>query len=150
MSKAAKMHRQQLAEACVNALYQRDIAAQKMGIEVLSAAPGQASLVMGVSADMLNGHAICHGGFIFSLADTAFAYACNSHNKNTLAAGARIEYLAPARQDDILTATAKQRSQGGRTGIYDVCVCDAQGRTLALFRGNAYQIQGSVIRESDA
>ena len=149
MSEASKMTKQQLAEACVDILYKRDMAAQEMGIEVLSAAPGQASLAMGVRANMLNGHAICHGGFIFLLADTAFAYACNSHNNNTLAAGARIEYLAPARQGEVLAAVAEELSRGGRTGVYDVRVSNAQDKTLALFRGNAYRVQGCVIGEQD-
>ena len=139
------MNEQQLAKACAETLYQRDVAAQELGISILGAEPGRARLSMPVRANMLNGHAICHGGFIFSLADTAFAYACNSQNHNTVAAGARIEYLAPARLDDVLIASAEEISQRGRTGVYDVCVSNEQGETLALFRGNSHRVQGSVL-----
>ena len=83
---------QQLAEACINNLYQRDITAQSLGIEILQVAPGRAQLSMRVRVDMLNGHQICHGGFSFTLADTAFAYACNSFNQNNVGVGAQIQY----------------------------------------------------------
>ena len=97
---------QQLAEACISELYRRDVAAQEMGIEVKESQPHRAVLTMKVRRDMLNGHSICHGGFIFALADTAFAYACNSANQSTVGQGAAIEYLAPGRLDDTLVATA--------------------------------------------
>lgn len=136
---------QQLAEACAAAMYERDEAARAMGIAIREMAPGRARLTMTVRPDMVNGHAICHGGFIFALADTAFAYACNSHNGNTVAAGARIDFLAPARLGDTLVASASEVSLRGKNGVYDVAVCDDGGAQIALFRGNSFRIQGSVL-----
>ena len=115
-------------------------------MERLSVAPGQATLRMVVRSDMVNGHHICHGGLIFSLADTAFAYACNSYNKNTVASACHIDFLAPGMENDTLDAEAVERSQSGRTGVYDVTVKSRQtGKTIALFRGKSYRINGEVI-----
>jgi acyl-CoA thioesterase len=94
---------------------------------------------------MLNGHDICHGGFIFTLADSAFAYACNSYNQNTVASACHIDFLAPAKQGDTLQAEAVERSLSGRTGVYDVTVRTHTGTTIALFRGKSYRIRGEVI-----
>ncbi len=137
------MDEQQLAEACAAALYERDVAARSLDIRVDEVGPGHATLSMQVRADMVNGHAICHGGYIFTLADTAFAYACNSHNHNTVAAGARIDFLAPARLGDRLVASASETSLRGKSGVYDVVV-SREGVQLALFRGNSLRIEGSV------
>jgi len=134
---------QQLAEACAAALYERDVAARALDIRVDEVGPGHATLSMEVRADMVNGHAICHGGYIFTLADTAFAYACNSHNHNTVAAGARIDFLAPARLGERLVASASETSLRGKSGVYDVVV-SRDGVRLALFRGNSRRIEGSV------
>jgi len=134
---------QQLAEACAAALYERDVAARALDIRVDEVGPGHATLSMEVRADMVNGHAICHGGYIFTLADTAFAYACNSHNHNTVAAGARIDFLAPARLGERLVASASETSLRGKSGVYDVVV-SRDGVQLALFRGNSRRIEGSV------
>ena len=139
------MNSQELAQACAEAMYARDTAAREMGIVIDEVGPGYARLSMTVSAQMTNGHAICHGGYIFSLADTAFAYACNSANHNTVASGARIEFLAPAKEADRLVATAREVIQRGRKGIYDVTVTSEPGETLALFRGNSHRINGSVL-----
>jgi acyl-CoA thioesterase len=100
---------------------------------------------MPVREDMLNGHATCHGGQVFTLADTAFAYACNACNRATVALACQISYIAPARQGDVLTATAREQSRTGRTGIYDVEVRRADGTMVALFRGNAYETRGVVV-----
>ena len=100
---------------------------------------------MTVRADMLNGHAICHGGFIFTLADSAFAFACNSYNLTTVASGCTIDFLAPAREGDVLTAVAHERSVSGRTGVYDIEVTNQHGETIALFRGKSYRIKGHVV-----
>jgi len=100
---------------------------------------------MPVSASMLNGHAICHGGFIFTLADSAFAYACNSYNLSTVASGCAIDFLAPAREGDVLTAVGHERSASGRTGVYDIEVTNQRGEKIALFRGKSYRIKGHVI-----
>ena len=136
---------QELATAASDAMWQRDATAQALGMERLSVTPGQATLRMLVRPDMVNGHHICHGGMIFSLADTAFAYACNSYNKNTVASGCNIDFLAPAKEGDVLHAEAVERSQAGRTGVYDITVRTQAGKVVALFRGKSYRIQGEVI-----
>ncbi|MDO9159180.1 MAG: hydroxyphenylacetyl-CoA thioesterase PaaI, partial [Burkholderiaceae bacterium] len=104
-----------------------------------------ATLSMAVRADMVNGHHICHGGFMFTLADSTFAYACNSHNRNTVASACAIDFLAPAREGDVLEAEAIERSRAGRTGVYDITVRIRGGKTVALFRGKSYRIEGEVI-----
>jgi len=135
----------ELARACADAMYARDTAARELGIVLDEVDPGYARLSMTVRDAMTNGHAICHGGYIFSLADTAFAYACNSGNFNTVASGARIEFLAPARTGDRLSAEAREVMLRGNKGIYDVVVSNTEGETLALFRGNSHRIKGSVL-----
>jgi acyl-CoA thioesterase len=94
---------------------------------------------------MINGHGTCHGGFTFALADTAFAYACNACNRATVALACQITYTAPARPGDELTAIAREIARSGRTGVYDVEVCRADGTRVALFRGNAYETRGEVV-----
>jgi len=106
--------------------------------------PGYARMTMTVRADMLNGHATCHGGYIFMLADSAFAFACNSHNLSTVGAGCTIDYLAPGRAGDVLVAEATEQALQGKTGVYDVTVKTADGRTIALFRGKSHRIGGTV------
>ena len=139
---------QRLAEACADSMYQQDIAAQAMGIRIDSVSPGRAVLSMSVRDDMLNGHNICHGGFTFALADTAFAYACNSYNQRAVGAGAQIDYVAPAQPGDRLTAVASECYRRGRSGIYDVLVHNQHGEQLALFRGNSRQISGAVVADA--
>ncbi|MEQ9465019.1 MAG: hydroxyphenylacetyl-CoA thioesterase PaaI [Haliea sp.] len=134
-----------LAEACGDALWRGDHACRALGITLLNIAPGNATMCMQVRADMVNGHDICHGGLIFTLADSCFAYACNSENHNTVAAGARIEFLAPARLGDELTAAASQVQQGRRSGVYDVTVVNQAQQTIALFRGNSHRIGGHLV-----
>ena len=136
---------QELAEAVAEAMWSRDRAAQALGMRIDSVAPGRASLSMPVRSDMVNGHHICHGGLIFALADTAFAYACNAYNLNTVASGCNIDFVAPGKEGDTLQATAVERSRSGRTGVYDVTVRDSAGKDLALFRGKSYRIAGEVI-----
>lgn len=136
---------QALAEAVGAAMYARDAASQSLGMTLDAIAPGYARMSMPVRADMLNGHATCHGGFIFSLADSAFAFACNSHNHVTVGAGCTIDYLSPGRAGDLLTATATEQTLAGKTGIYDVKVCNQDGRAIALFRGKSHRIGGDVI-----
>ena len=126
-------------------MWSRDRAAQALGMRIDSVAPGRATLSMPVRSDMVNGHHICHGGLIFSLADTAFAYACNAYNLNTVASGCNIDFVAPGKEGDTLQATAVERSRSGRTGVYDVTVRDSAGKDLALFRGKSYRIAGEVI-----
>jgi acyl-CoA thioesterase len=136
-----------LAERVADSMYERDTATQALGIRIAHVGPGYAELAMAVRADMLNGHEICHGGFIFTLADSAFAYACNSYNLNTVASGCAIEFTAPARAGDVLTARAHERQLAGRTGVYDVEVANQRGETVALFRGKSYRIKGHLIEE---
>lgn len=142
------MDSQQLARASAAAMWAGDRASQALGMEILQVAPGTATMSMVVREDMVNGHDICHGGYIFTLADSAFAFACNSDNQATVAAGARIEFLAPGTLGDRLVAVAEQVVQGGRTGIYDVVVSNQQGRKLALFRGNSHRIGGALVDET--
>jgi acyl-CoA thioesterase len=100
---------------------------------------------MRVRDDMLNGHGTCHGGYIFMLADSAFAFACNSHNFNTVGAGCTIDYLAPGRAGDVLVAEAVEQALSGKTGVYDVVVTDQDGRKIALFRGKSHRVAGHVV-----
>jgi acyl-CoA thioesterase len=139
---------QQTAERAVAALYDRDPASRQLGMRVLEAGPGRAKVAMAVTAHMVNGHATCHGGLIFALADSAFAFACNSYNQNTLAAAASIDYLAPARLDDTLTAEAREVWRARRSGIYEVTVSNQHGERVALFRGRSHQVDGKVIEDS--
>jgi len=118
-----------------------------MGMELLVCEPGRAVLRMPIKAMHLNGHQICHGGFIFTLADTTFAFACNSHNKNAVAAGCSIEFLKPVHQGDVLTCEGREQILSGRHGIYDMKVQNQHGEVVAMFRGKSAQIQGTVFPE---
>ncbi|HEX7892433.1 MAG TPA: hydroxyphenylacetyl-CoA thioesterase PaaI [Ramlibacter sp.] len=118
-----------------------------MQMELLSCTPGRAVMRMKVRAAMLNGHKICHGGLIFTLADSTFAFACNSHNKVTVAAGCSIEFLKPAHEDDVLTCEGVEQVLQGRHGIYDMKVSNQRGEAVAMFRGKSTSIQGTVIPE---
>jgi acyl-CoA thioesterase len=118
-----------------------------MGMELLVCEPGRAVLRMPIEAQHLNGHQICHGGFIFTLADTTFAFACNSHNKNAVAAGCSIEFLKPVHQGDVLTCEGREQILSGRHGIYDMKVQNQHGEVVALFRGKSAQIAGTVFPE---
>jgi acyl-CoA thioesterase len=136
---------QSLAECVARQMYAHDPASQMMGMKISKVGPGHAELVMTVRADMLNGHATCHGGFIFTLADSAFAFACNSYNLTTVASGCTIDFVAPAREGDVLTAVAQERSVSGRTGVYDIDVHNQRDEKIALFRGKSYRIKGHII-----
>jgi acyl-CoA thioesterase len=142
----ATLDAQQLAEATAQAMYARDMATQSLNMTIEAVRPGYARLVMRIREDMLNGHKTCHGGFIFALADSAFAFSCNSYNTNTVAAGCSIEYLAPGREGDLLTAEAQEQSRQGKSGVYDIRVTNQDGVTIALFRGKSHQIKGEVIQ----
>jgi acyl-CoA thioesterase len=134
-----------LAARVREAMYARDRAAQMLGIDVVEIAPGYAKCTMTVRDDMLNGHDICHGGIVFTLADTAFAYACNSRNGRAVALQCSISFAAPARTGERLFAIAEERAAGGRTGTYDVTVLGPDGKPIALFRGTNYRISGSLV-----
>jgi acyl-CoA thioesterase len=129
-------------------MYARDNATQGLGIQLMDVGPGYARMHMRVRPDMLNGHAMCHGGFIFTLADSTFAFACNSYNLQTVGAGCTIEFLAPAHEGEVLEAHATEQARSGKTGVYDVVVTNADGKKIALMRGKSHQISGSVIQSA--
>ena len=143
-SASSSLDPQALAEAAAKAMWQRDRTAHALDMALVSVAPGRATLRMRVRGDMINGHDTCHGGLMFTLADTAFAYACNSHNLNTVASACHIDFLAPAHEGDLLEAVAEERSAAGRTGVYDVTISVVGGKAVALFRGKSYRIKGEV------
>ncbi len=135
-----------LAQQVAQSMYAVDTATKDtMGIEMLSCEPGRAVMRMAVRELHLNGHQICHGGFIFTLADSTFAFACNSYNKVAVAAGCSIEFLKSARLGDVLTCEGVEQTLSGRHGIYDMRVTNQHGETIAMFRGKSAQIQGTVI-----
>lgn len=140
----------QLASRCAESMFERDWTAQALDMKIIEVREGYAKLSMVVRKDMSNGHAICHGGMIFTLADTAFAYSCNSYNKVTVAAGCNIEYAAPGKLGDNLIAEAKKVSLTGRSGIYDVTISNSEGDAIAFFRGKSRQIKGEVIPSEDS
>jgi len=135
---------QALAELAGRTMFERDPASQALGMALAEIRPGYARMTMTVRADMLNGHATCHGGYIFMLADSAFAFACNSHNLSTVGAACTIDYLAPGRVGDVLVAEAVEQALQGKTGIYDVTVKAEDGRMIALFRGKSHRVSGTV------
>jgi len=135
---------QQLAELAGRTMFERDPASQALGMTLDAIGPGYARMSMTVRPDMLNGHGTAHGGYIFMLADSAFAFACNSHNANTVGAGCSIEYLAPGRLGEVLVAEALEQVLQGKTGVYDVTVSDRDGRRIALFRGKSHRVGGMV------
>ena len=135
-----------LAQQVAAAMFSVDTATKDtMGMEILTCEPGRAVLRMPVRELHLNGHQICHGGFIFTLADSTFAFACNSYNKVAVAAGCSIEFLKPAKLGDVLTCEGVEQTLSGRHGIYDMRVTNQHGETIAMFRGKSAQIQGTVI-----
>jgi acyl-CoA thioesterase len=136
---------QRLAELAGKTMFERDPASQALGMTLDAIRPGYARMSMRVRDDMLNGHGTCHGGYIFMLADSAFAFACNSHNVNTVGAGCTIDYLAPGRAGDVLVAEAVEQALSGKTGVYDVVVADQDGRKVALFRGKSHRVAGHVV-----
>lgn len=140
---------QQTAERVRDGMYANDRAVQGLGIRVAAIGPGQATVTMTVGGHMLNGHAICHGGFLALMADTAFAYACNSYDELTVASGFSIDLLAPAREGDVLTARSVELSKAGRTGVYDSEITNQRGERIALFRGRSYTIKGKPAVAAD-
>ena len=126
-------------------MYAGDTASQALGIELLDAAPGSVRVAMTVRADMVNGHGICHGGVLFTLADSAFAFACNAYNDTTVAASGSIDFLAPARTGDELTAEAHELWRSRRNGIYEITVVNQRGERVALFRGRSYRVDGRLV-----
>lgn len=147
MNEAVTLSAQQLADACATAMWTDDNASQRLGMTIVAVSPGGAVVTMTITADMTNGHRTCHGGFIFALADSAFAFACNSHNQRTVAQHCSITYIAPAFEGDVLTATGRQVSRQGRSGIYDISVVNQNGEHVAEFRGHSRTIKGTLVEE---
>jgi acyl-CoA thioesterase len=141
------MDAQAIAEASRDAMWKDDRASRLLGIEVLAVGPGSATLRMVVREDLLNGHHICHGGFVTTLADSAFAFACNAYNELTVAAGFDVNLLLAARLGDVLTATARELSKGGRSGVYDIEVHNQRGEHVAAFRGRSFTMKGKPLVE---
>ena len=142
MTDASSRTPQQTAEYVRDGMFANDNASKGLGMRIVEVGPGQAPLEMRVRPDMLNGHAICHGGFMATLADSTFAFACNSYNELTVASGFAIDFLAPAREDDVLTARCFEVSKAGRTGVYDTEITNQRGERIAMFRGRSYTAKG--------
>ena len=137
-----------VAQRVAESMFAADRASRElMQMVLVSCAPGRATMRMTVRQEQLNGHQICHGGFIFTLADSTFAFACNSHNKNAVAASASIEFLKAAQLGDVLTCDGVEQTLQGRHGIYDMRVTNQHGEVIAMFRGKSATIAGSVIPE---
>jgi acyl-CoA thioesterase len=139
------MSAQQTAEATRNAMWANDRACKALGMQVTAVGPGTATLTMTVREDMLNGHDLCHGGLIATLADSAFAYACNAYNEVTVASGFDIHLMSGAHLGDVLSASATELSKGGRTGVYDIVVSNQHGEQIAAFRGRSYTMKGKPL-----
>lgn len=139
------MTAQSLAEACAKAMWDEDRASASLGMAIVSVAPGRAEVAMAVRENMVNGHGICHGGFIFTLADSAFAFACNSYNPRVVAQHCSITFLAPGKLGDRLVAKAGEASRSGRSGIYDIDVFNQHGVKIAIFRGHSRMVKGEFF-----
>jgi acyl-CoA thioesterase len=142
------MDAQATAERVRDVMLADDAASRMLGLQIIEMSPGRAVATMTVRADMLNGFAICHGGLIATLADSAFAFACNSRNALTVASGFGIDLLKSAKLNDVLTATAEETSLAGRTGLYDVTVKNQHGDLIAMFRGRSYRLAERKVFEA--
>ena len=140
---------QELAEACAKAMWNDDSASQRLEMSLDHIAPGEATLSMDITPEMSNGHGNCHGGYIFTLADSAFAFACNSRNQVTVAQHNSITYINPGRIGDRLTAAAREVSLRGRSGIYDVRITNQQGQHVAEFRGHSRSVKGTHLPQQN-
>lgn len=138
---------QALAERVRDGMSANDRVLKAHGIRFEAVGPGYAKLTMTVREDMLNGFDICHGGFITVLADTAFAYSCNSYNEQTVASGISLDFMAPGRPGDVLCAEAKEVFAAGRTGVYDITVTNQKGELIAVMRGKSYRLKGRAVVE---
>jgi acyl-CoA thioesterase len=138
----------ELAAAVAAAMWAEDSASASLGMRLVRVGEGLAVLEMPVRDDMVNGHGIAHGGFVFTLADSAFAFACNSRNQVTVAQGAEIVFVAPAQRGELLVAEARERASYGRNGIYDVTVRRGDD-LIAEFRGRSRQLPGTILKESN-
>jgi len=150
MSDVDAISPQELAEACAAAMWNDDSTAQRLGMALDHLAPGMATMSMEVTGAMTNGHGIAHGGYIFTLADSAFAFACNTYNQVTVAQHCSITYLVPGRVGDRLTATAREISRRGRSGLYDVRVTNQDGVAVAEFRGHSRTLKDKLLPDAKA
>ena len=148
MNVKATLSPDDLARACADAMWAEDDASRGLGMEIAEIKSGQATLAMTVKPEMVNGQRIAHGGFIFALADSAFAFACNSHNERTVAAQGDITFIRPGKLGDVLVATAREISRSGRSGIYDVSVT-VDGVVIAEFRGHSRTVGGAWLPAAD-
>jgi len=139
------MNEIEIAQKCCETMWGNDVASQDLGMTIEVTKPGRAEARFEVRANMVNGYDICHGGFIFTLADSAFAFACNTYNRITVAASASIEFVRPARLGDKLLATAAEVHRGGRTGIYDITVTNQDDDVVAIFRGRSHATREPVF-----
>jgi acyl-CoA thioesterase len=142
------MSAERLARAAADAMWAQDKASRALGMAIAEIAPGAATLTMPVSETMVNGHGLCHGGYIFTLADSAFAFACNSHNQRAVAQHCAITFLAPGRLGDLLTARCRELSRAERSGVYDVTVTRQGGEVIAEFRGLSRTVKGTLVLET--
>ena len=142
MTDAQAHSAQQTADLVREGMARNDRASKMLGMQIVEVTPGSATLTMTIRDDMLNGHDICHGGLITTLADSAFAFACNSYNELTVASGFSVDLLAPGRLGDVLTARCAEVSKAGRTGVYDTTITNQRGERIAVFRGRSYSIKG--------
>jgi acyl-CoA thioesterase len=148
MNEGKSMHKldpHALAEAVRDGMFKDDAASQGLGMQIEAVGPGVARIAMTVRPDMLNGFRICHGGFITTLADSAFAFACNSHNELTVAAGIVVDFLAPAHEGDRLVAECHEVALTGRTGVYDIKVTTQHGKTVVVMRGRSHTMKGKPV-----
>lgn len=142
------MDGQSTADKVREVMFVDDAASRMLGMQVVEIGPGHAVMTMTVRVDMLNGFAVCHGGLIATLADSAFAFACNSRNALTVASGFDIDILRSAKLGDLLTARAEEASLGGRTGLYDITVTNQLGELIAMFRGRSYRLGDRKVFEA--
>lgn len=140
------MNETDIAKQCRDTMWSDDFATQDMGMDIQVDGPGTSRASFEIQKRMVNGHGLCHGGYIFALADSAFAFACNTYNRVTVAASASIEFLRSARLGDVLTATATETHRGGRTGVYDVEVSNQDGEVVAIFRGRSYATREPILQ----
>lgn len=139
----------ELARACADAMWADDAASRGLGLEIISVGRGRAELAMTVTERMVNGHKICHGGFIFTLADSTFAFACNTYNQRTVAQHCAISFIEAGRLGDRLTARGVEKNRRGRSGIYDITVTRQDGTVIAEFRGHSRTIEGELVPHLD-
>ena len=147
---ATRLTPEALAKACADVMWADDLASQHLGMAIESVGPGEATMTMTVTPEMSNGHGTCHGGYLFTLADSAFAFACNGYNQRTVAQHCSITFVAPAHAGDRLTARARENSRFGRSGIYDITVTREDGALIAEFRGHSRTVKGTHLAEESA